>query len=71
MAHKRNRQAGDTEIVVTKEMIEAGLRVAWSAPDPPTFVARQVKRIYEEMERTRKSSKSRKKSAFPRVQSED
>jgi hypothetical protein len=56
MAHKKRRQAGETpEIEITKEMIDAGLRVAWSAPNPPKFAVEQVRRIYEAMERARRA----------------
>lgn len=56
MADKPRRQAGKKpEAKITKRMIDAGVRVAWSAPDPPSFVVRQVRRIYEAMEAARRT----------------
>ena len=56
----RDRSLGDKaevdlpRINITPEMEEAGLRVAWSSPDAPDFVRRQVSEIYTAMELKRR-----------------
>lgn len=48
-----SRTRGEVRVVMTPEMVAAGIAVAWSAPEPPKIVEDQVRKIYLAMEAER------------------
>ncbi|RWI93429.1 hypothetical protein [Mesorhizobium sp.] len=47
---EKPKYRGETRVVMTPEMVQAGIKAAWTAENPPQIVEDQVRKIYLAME---------------------